>query len=144
MYSSFTLILPALIKDEKNLIIYKSSELKANYFAIARRHNCTHIKQYKKGIIINQSHKSRQRHWNVIGWRRNVRKSCLDVAKSSNNVMEKKSRRHRWWLSRNKIGSLRLSQNQHLFATFLNQLVRFEGILIFVTAMSQQGVRLKH
>lgn len=125
-----------MTKEGKNSIIDKSLKLKANHSDIAR-HNCTHIKQCKKRMIINQSHKS-QRHWNVIEWRKNVRKSCMHVAKSLNNDM-KKSRRRQRWLSR-KIGSLRLSQNQHLCATLLNQLVRFEGILIFVTAMSQQGV----
>lgn len=128
----FFLFSIALIKDGKNSTINKSSKLKANHFAIAR-HNCTHIKQYRKRIIINQSHKS-QRLWNVIKWRKNVKKSCMHVAKSLNNDTKKKGRR--WWLSSG-IGSLRLS---HLCSTRLNQLVRFEGILIFITAMSQQGV----
>lgn len=120
------------------MIINKSSKLKANHF---RHHNCTNIKQNKKRIIINQSHKS-QRHWNVIKWRKNVKKSCMHVAKSFNNDTKKKDRRCQLWLSR-KIGSLRLSKNQHLCATFLNRFIRFEGILIFITAMSQQGVSKK-
>lgn len=123
--------LAELIKDGRNFMFNKSSKLKANHFAIAR-HNCTHIKN-EEGIIINQSHKS-QRLWNVIKWRKNVSKSCMH-AKSLNNDKKKKGRRH-WWLS-SRNGSLLLS---HLCTARLNQLVRFEGILIFITAMSQQGV----
>lgn len=110
-------------KDE-HLIINKSSKLKANHFA---PRNCTTtkaIKQYRKRIIINQSHKSE--HRNVIECKKNV-----PVTKSLNND------RQTWW--RWLWREIESSLNQHSFANLLNQLLRFDGILIFITAISQQG-----
>lgn len=128
-------------RDDEHLIINKSSKLKANHSA---PRNCTtkSIKQCRKRIIINQSHKSEQhQHRNVIDKKKkkNVLKSCMPVTKSLNNDRNCLRRQPWWqWLWR-EIESLRVSLNQHLYAKRLNQLLRFDGILIFITAISQQG-----
>jgi hypothetical protein len=110
-------------------------------------HNCS-IKQMKgkhhithKEQIINQSHKSRS---GVIERSKNVAKWCtLLVSKSRHNgtSMRKTQRRRK---TRQDVESLRLSQNQQsrsVFMVMLNHLL--DGVLIFVSALSQQGERAR-
>lgn len=102
------------------------------------KHHVTHKNKSKtrarkkKRKIINQSHKSRWKHWNVIERNMNVAKLRTLLSKSHNNDTNMKMLNGSLWLSRN-----RQSAMGSVCVAALNQLVN--GILIFVGALSLQG-----
>lgn len=143
-----------MTKNDENLIIDKSPKLKTNHFTSTAwrgsHSNCVMpmtimMKQYRKRIIINQSHKSEQhRNVIVIGMKkRNVMKSCMSVTKSLNNdttiincCFRRQRRRENECLD---LSRRTRSRHLNLHTNLLNQLFQFDGLLIFITAISQQG-----
>jgi hypothetical protein len=125
----------------------RKRKLKSNR-AIKQTNDKQQLERERRKVIVNQNHKSQtkeqqhqHKYWNVIkSCNKNVKKLCMLVTKSRNNDINAKGRQIEVSSQRQQ---QRQQQNQQTLSVCMPLDLLFNGILIFVSAMSQQGGRWK-